>query len=113
GPSGVLRVRDVARVELGAQSYDTTATVDGHPSVGMAVFLQTGANALDVAEAVKVRMEELKTAFPEGMDYIIPFDTTKVVQASINEVVKTLAEAALLVLLVVFLFLQHWRATLI
>src|SRR5690606_29292598 len=71
------------------------------------------ANALDVAEAVKVRMEELKTAFPEGMDYIIPFDTTKVVQASINEVVKTLAEAALLVLLVVFLFLQHWRATLI
>jgi multidrug efflux pump len=113
GPSGVLRVSDVARVELGAQSYDISTTVDGKPAVGMAVFLQTGANALDVAAAVKARMQELKGAFPQGMDYLIPFDTTQVVQASIHEVVITLAEAGVLVLLVVFIFLQHWRATLI
>jgi len=113
GPSGVLRVRDIARVELGAQSYDITTTVDGQPAVGMAVFLQTGANALDVAAAVKRRIEELKAGFPAGMDYLIPFDTTRVIQASVHEVVKTLAEAAILVLLVVFVFLQHWRATLI
>jgi HAE1 family hydrophobic/amphiphilic exporter-1/multidrug efflux pump len=113
GPAGVLRIKDVARVELGAQSYDTATSVDGKPAVGMGVYLQTGANALDVAAAVKTRMQELKTAFPQGVDYIIPFDTTRVVEASINEVVKTLAEAAVLVLLVVFVFLQHWRATLI
>ena len=113
GPSGVLRVSDVARTELGAQSYDISTTVDGKPAVGMAVFLQTGANALDVAAAVKKRMQEQKGAFPQGMDYLIPFDTTQVVQASIHEVVKTLAEAGVLVLLVVFIFLQHWRATLI
>lgn len=113
GSSGVLRLKDVARVELGAQSYDTSTTVDGKPSVGMVVFLQTGANALDVAAAVKARMEELKGAFPPGMDYLVPFDTTLVVEASIREVVVTLAEASVLVLLVVFIFLQHWRATLI
>ncbi|MBI2224516.1 MAG: multidrug efflux RND transporter permease subunit [Betaproteobacteria bacterium] len=113
GPDGVLRIRDIARVELGAQSYDTSATVDGKPSVGMAVFLQTGANALDVAAALKARIAELKGVFPQGMDYLIPFDTTHVVRASIKEVVITLAEAAVLVLLVVFVFLQHWRATLI
>jgi len=113
GPAGVLRVRDIARVELGAQSYDITTTVDGQPAVGMAVFLQTGANALDVAAAVKRRIEELKTAFPPGMGYLIPFDTTRVIEASVREVMKTLGEAAVLVLLVVFVFLQHWRATLI
>ena len=113
GASGVLRIKDVARVELGAQSYDSSTTVDGNPAVGMAVFLQTGANALDVAAAVKSRMTELKTGFPQDMDYLIPFDTTRVVQASIHEVVITIAEAAILVILVVFVFLQHWRATLI
>jgi len=113
GPNGVLRVKDVARVELGAQSYDTSATVDGKPVAGMAVFLQTGANALDVAAAVKARMQDLKSAFPRGVDYLIPFDTTRVVEASIHEVMKTIGEAAFLVLLVVFVFLQHWRATLI
>ena len=113
GPAGVLRIRDIARVELGAQSYDISTTVDGQPAVGMAVFLQTGANALDVGAAVKARVEELKKAFPQGMDYIIPFDTTRVIDASIKEVVKTLGEAAVLVLLVVFVFLQHWRATVI
>jgi multidrug efflux pump len=113
GSSGVLRIKDVARVELGAQSYDTSTTVDGNPAIGMAVFLQTGANALDVAAAVKSRMVQLKTAFPQDVDYLIPFDTTRVVQASIHEVVITIAEAAVLVILVVFIFLQHWRATLI
>jgi hydrophobe/amphiphile efflux-1 (HAE1) family protein len=113
GPSGVLRIRDVGRVELGAQSYDTVTTVDGNPAVGMAVFLQTGANALQVAAATKARIAELKAAFPQGVDYLIPFDTTRVVQASIHEVVITIAEAAVLVILVVFLFLQHWRATII
>jgi len=113
GPEGVLRIRDVARVELGGQSYDTTATVDGIPTVGMAIFLQTGANALDVSKAVRDRMEELAKSFPEGIEWLIPFDTTQVVSASINEVLVTIVEAALLVLIVVFLFLQTWRATLI
>ncbi|MPZ43139.1 MAG: multidrug efflux RND transporter permease subunit [Betaproteobacteria bacterium] len=113
GPAGVLRIKDVARVELGARTYDTATTVDGKPAAGMAVYLQTGANALEVSAAVKARMRELSTAFPTGVDYLIPFDTTRVVEASINEVVVTLAEAAVLVLLVVFIFLQSWRATLI
>jgi multidrug efflux pump len=113
GPNGVLRIKDVARVELGAQSYDTTTTVDGNPAAGLAVFLQTGANALQVAGATKVRIEELKAAFPQDVDYLIPFDTTRVVQASIHEVAITIAEAAVLVILVVFIFLQHWRATII
>ncbi|MCW5576590.1 MAG: efflux RND transporter permease subunit, partial [Burkholderiales bacterium] len=98
GPGGVLKIKDVARVELGAQTYDTSTTVDGKPAVGMAVFLQTGANALDVAAAVKKRMTELKPAFTQDMDYLIPFDTTRVVDASIKEVVVTLVEAGLLVL---------------
>ena len=113
GPNGVLRISDVARVELGAQTYDTATTVDGKPAVGMAVFLQTGANALDVSAAVKDRMKELKPAFTPDMDYLIPFDTTRVVEASIKEVIYTLVEAGFLVLLVVFVFLQNWRATLI
>src|SRR4029078_12236635 len=86
GPNGVLRIRDIARVELGAQSYDISTTVDGQPAVGMAVFLQTGAHGLDVGAAVKARVQELKTEFPQGMDYIIPFDTTRVIDASIKEV---------------------------
>ncbi len=113
GPSGVLRLKDVARVELGAQSYDSYSTVDGVPAVGMALFLQTGANALDVAASVKSSIQQMSKAFPEDVQYLIPFDTTRVVDASIQEVMKTIGEAALLVVLVVFLFLQHWRATLI
>ncbi len=113
GPNGVLRLKDIASVDLGAQSYDTFATVNGKPSIGMAVFLQTGANALDVSSAIKARIAEMKSAFPSDMDYLIPFDTTLVVKKSIHEVQVTLAEAAVLVLLVVFVFLQHWRATLI
>lgn len=113
GPGGVLRLRDVARIELGAYSYDQSATLDGKPTIAMGVFLQTGANALDVAKRVTEKMDTLQKKFPEGMSYVIPFDTTRFVSASINEVVKTLVEAALLVIAVVYIFLQSWRATLI
>jgi multidrug efflux pump len=113
GPSGVLRLKDVARIELGAQTYNVSSTLDGQPGVALAIFLQTGANALDTATAIKAKLEELKARFPEGMDYRIPYDTSDFVKASIEEVVKTLGEAMVLVVLVVFLFLQNWRATLI
>ena len=113
GPGGALKVRDIARVELGALNYDTFNTLNGNPAVGLATFLQPGANALEVAERVRVRMAELRPGFPKGVDYVIPFDTTRFVQASIKEVVKTIFEAAVLVLIVVFLFLQTWRATVI
>lgn len=113
GPGGVLRLKDVARIELGAYSYDQQVTLDGKPTIAMGVFLQTGANALDVAKRVTEKMDSLQKKFPEGMNYIIPFDTTRFVSASISEVVKTLIEAALLVIAVVYIFLQSWRATLI
>ncbi|MBL8435989.1 MAG: multidrug efflux RND transporter permease subunit [Zoogloea sp.] len=113
GPNGVLRVKDVARVELGAQNYDASTTLLGKPVVGVGIFLQSGANALEVAAKVRTRMDELKQKFPTGVDYVVPFDTTKFVQASIEEVVRTLGEAILLVAVVVFVFLQNWRATLI
>lgn len=113
GPSGVLRLKDIARLELGALNYDTSNTLDGQPTIGMATYLQPGANALEVAASVKQRMRELRGGFPEGVDYAIPFDTTRFVDASIREVNVTIFEAALLVLAVVFLFLQTWRATLI
>ena len=113
GPNGTLRVKDVASVGLDALNYDTAPTVDGKPAIGMAVFLAPGANALNTATAVKSRLVELKKSFPQDMDYIIPFDTTIVVKASIHEVEVTIFEAAILVLAVVFLFLQTWRATII
>ncbi len=112
--SGVLRLKDVARIELGAQSYDAANSVNGQPAIAMAVLLQSGANALDVANAVKAKMVELKRdRFPQDLDYLIPYDTTRFVSASISEVIKTIVEAAIIVLLVVFVFLQSWRATLI
>ncbi len=113
GPKGVVRLGDIARVELGAESYIRKATVNGKPIVAMAVFLQTAANALETAAAVKARLDELQKSFPPGVVYLIPYDTTKFIDASIKEVIKTLAEAAVLVVLVVFVFLQNWRATLI
>jgi hydrophobe/amphiphile efflux-1 (HAE1) family protein len=113
GPGGMLRLKDIANIELGAYSYDQQVTLDGQPTIAMGVFLQTGANALEVAELVRGKMETLKKKFPEGMGYVIPFDTTLFVSASISEVVKTLIEAMLLVLAVVYIFLQSWRATLI
>ena len=114
GPTGVLRLKDVARIELGAQSYDQANSVNGKPAIAVAVFLQSGANALELADAVRARMEELKkNQFPQDVDYLIPYDTTRFVSASIKAVIHTLIEAAILVLLVVFVFLQSWRATLI
>jgi multidrug efflux pump len=113
GPKGILTVKDVARVELGAQNYDSSTSLLGQPVVGVGIFLQSGANALEVADRIRAKMEELKQKFPAGMDYVVPFDTTKFVQASITEVVHTLIEALIMVALVVFLFLQNWRATLI
>ncbi|NDP41271.1 MAG: multidrug efflux RND transporter permease subunit [Aromatoleum sp.] len=113
GPAGTLRVKDVARLELGAQSYDAFTSLDGRPTIGIAVFLQSGANALDVANAARATMNQLVGSFPAGVSYLIPFDTTRFVEESIHEVVKTLMIAAVLVILVVFLFLQSWRATLI
>jgi hydrophobe/amphiphile efflux-1 (HAE1) family protein len=113
GPRGVLYLKDVARIELGSQNYNIRTTLNGKPGVAIGTFLQTGANALDTAEAIKAKMEELKKRFPEGMDYAIPYDTSDFVKTSIFEVVKTLGEAMILVIAVVFLFLQSWRATLI
>jgi len=114
GPNGVLRLKDVARIELGAQSYDASNSVNGQPAIALAVMLASGANALDVAAAVKQRMVELKAErFPPGVDYLIPYDTTLFVSQSIKEVLTTIVEAALIVLAVVFVFLQTWRATLI
>jgi len=113
GAGGVLRLKDIARIELGALNYDTSNTLDGQPTIGMATYLQPGSNALEVAALVREKMKELRGSFPDGVDYAIPFDTTRFVDASIKEVNTTMFEAAALVLAVVFLFLQTWRATLI
>jgi multidrug efflux pump len=113
GPNGILYLKDVARIELGAQSYNVNSTLDGHPGVAIPIFLQSGANALETAAAIKAKTEELKENFPKGMKYTIPYDTSDFVKATIEEVFKTFGEALVLVVLVVFLFLQSWRATLI
>lgn len=108
-----VRLKDVARVELGSKDYNFFGRVNGHPSVPVGVFLQTGANALETRKAVEKTLLELKAKFPEGLTYATPYDTTPFVTESIQEVLKTLAEAMVLVFLVVYLFLQNWRATLI
>jgi len=108
-----LRLKDVARVELGAKDYNFSGKHNGKPTVPMGVFLAPGANALDTADAVKAKMDELSRRFPAGIIYTTVYDTTKFVRVSIIEVVKTLCEAMLLVFLVVYLFLQNFRATLI
>ncbi len=113
-PNGAtIRVKDVARVELGSKDYSFYGRVNGHPAVPIGVFLQTGANALDTRKAVEKTLQELKAKFPQGMTYSTPYDTTPFVTESIAEVLKTLAEAMVLVFLVVYLFLQSWRATII
>ena len=108
-----LRIKDIARVELGAKDYDFIGRVNGKPATLIGIFLQPGANALSVADEVNTTLTKLKARFPKGLDYSVPYDTTRFVKVSIREVVKTLAEAMALVFLVVFLFLQNWRATLI
>ncbi len=110
---GLVLLGDVARVEIGAENYGTIARFNGAPASGMAISLASGANALDTAQAVKDRMAEFARFFPEGIDYVIPYDTTPFVQISIKEVIKTLFEAIALVFLVMLLFLQNLRATLI
>jgi len=110
---GLVLLDDVARVEIGAENYATIARFNADPASGMAITLAPGANALDTATAVKDRMAEFARFFPEGVDYVIPYDTTPFVEISIKEVVKTLFEAIGLVFLVMFLFLQNLRATLI
>lgn len=113
-PDGtVVRIKDVARVELGAQSYDQDSLLDGESAIGIGIYQLPGANALDVDKQVRVTMEQLKKNFPSGVDYRIVYDTTEFVKASIIEVVKTLFEAFVLVFIVVFVFLQNFRATLI
>jgi HAE1 family hydrophobic/amphiphilic exporter-1 len=109
----ITRLRDVGRVELGAQTYSQYFSLDGKQAAGIAVYQSPGANALDVEKAVKAKMEELARAFPQGLVYLVPFDTTVFVNTSIHEVYKTLIEAAVLVLIVILVFLQDWRAMLI
>ncbi|MCB4809955.1 efflux RND transporter permease subunit [Methylovorus menthalis] len=108
-----VRLRDVARIELGGESYDVVARYNGKPATGLAIKLATGANALDTAEAVKAKLAELQPLFPQGMKAVVPYDTTPFVKVSIEEVIKTLIEAIILVFLVMYVFLQNFRATLI
>ncbi len=113
-PDGsMIRMRDVARVSLEAQSYNTESGINGGNAAILGVYLLPGANAMEVAESVKQTMEEISRTFPEGMKYEIPFDITTYISESIHEVYKTLFEALFLVIVVVFLFLQSWRATVI
>jgi hydrophobic/amphiphilic exporter-1 (mainly G- bacteria), HAE1 family len=109
----ITRLRDVGRVELGAQTYSQIFTLDGQPSAGIGIFQTPGANALEVERAVKAKMEVLARQFPQGLVYSVPFDTTVFVNQSIHEVYKTLIEAAVLVLIVILVFLQDWRAMLV
>ncbi|MGA7483177.1 MAG: multidrug efflux RND transporter permease subunit [Bradyrhizobium sp.] len=109
----VTRVRDVGSVELGAQTYSQIFSLNKQPAVGIGVFQSPGANALEVEHAIERKMADLSRAFPQGIKYDTPFDTTKFVSASINEVYRTLIEAGLLVLVVILVFLQDWRAMLV
>jgi hydrophobic/amphiphilic exporter-1 (mainly G- bacteria), HAE1 family len=109
----ITRVKDVGRVELGAQTYSQSSRLNGRPSAGIAIFQLPTANALNVAKLVNARMAELAKTFPQGLAYGVPFDTTRFVSASISEVYKTLIEAAVLVLIVILVFLQDWRAMLV
>jgi len=108
-----IRLKDVARVELGAKDYAISSTLDGAASAAFGISLAPGANAMETAELVKAELQRLKAAFPDDLDYKIVYDTSLFVEASIEEVVHTFVEALVLVLIVVFLFLQSWRATLI
>ncbi|MDX9835119.1 MAG: efflux RND transporter permease subunit, partial [Desulfobulbus sp.] len=108
-----VRLKDVARVEIGAENYSSLSTFNGQTSAGMAIMLATGANALATSDAVHAKIEDLKPYFPAGMEVIFPYDTTTFIRISIKEVVKTLFEAIILVFLVMYLFLQNFRATLI
>ncbi|WP_421994923.1 efflux RND transporter permease subunit [Reyranella sp.] len=109
----ILRLKDIARIEMGAQTYVNTSRLNGKPNAGVAIYQLPNANALDVAKLVDAKMKELAKAFPKGLVYDVPFDTTRFVNASIKEVFMTLIEAGILVLIVIVLFLQDWRAMLV
>lgn len=113
GQGRFTRVKDVARVELGAKNYFRSGQLSSESATFLAIYQLPGANALDVAQQIRVKMEELNRAFPEGLKYEIPFDTTIFVRESINEVIETLLIAVCLVFLTILIFLQDWRATLI
>ena len=113
GTGAVVRMKDVARVELGNENYNFLARLDGHPAAGLAIQLAPGANALATAEAVKAKIAEMSSGFPPGLKVVYPMDSTPFIRISISEVIKTLVEAILLVVVVMFVFLQDWRATLI
>jgi multidrug efflux pump len=108
-----VRLKDVARIELGAQTYATSARLNGKPSTGLGVQLSPSGNALATAKAVRTRMAELEKFFPQGMTWAIPYDSSRFIETSLRQVAETLLEAILLVFLVMFLFLQDWRYTLI
>ena len=110
---GVVRLRDVGRVELGAREYDQACTLDGRPTVALSVYQRPGSNALETAALVQEKMSELKERFPDGVDYAIAYDTTPFIVESVNEVFHTLRDAVILVAFVVLLFLQNWRSALI
>ena len=109
----ITRIRDIGRVELGAQTYSESFNLDGRPAAGIGISLLPDANAIAVADEVKAKMDELAKSFPQGVDYLIPYDTTKFVRAAIREVYLTLIEAGILVLIVILVFLQDWRAMLV
>ncbi|MCK1968668.1 efflux RND transporter permease subunit [Franconibacter sp. IITDAS19] len=109
----VVRLKDVARIELGGENYNMVTKINGQAATGLGIKLATGANALDTAEAIKTKLAQMQTFFPQGMKVVYPYDTTPFVKISIHEVVKTLFEAIILVFLVMYLFLQNLRATLI
>jgi multidrug efflux pump len=109
----IVRLKDVARVELGAKDYSSVSKISGNPAVNVGIYLSPGANALDTADRVTAKLTEMATRFPDGISYTVPLDTTTFVRISIQEVIHTLIEAMILVFLVVFLFLQNFRATLI
>lgn len=109
----IVQIKDVGYTELGAQNYDVNSNLNGTPAISIAIFQQFGANALQVADEIKQKLEHISKRFPQGIEYSIPYDTTKFVTASIQEVVKTIFEAAFLVALVVFVFLQNLRLTFI
>ncbi|GAC1465457.1 MAG: multidrug efflux RND transporter permease subunit [Isosphaeraceae bacterium] len=109
----IVRLQDVARIELGAQGYDQACTLDGRPSVALSIYQRPGTNSLETARLVRGKMEELKTRFGEGLDYAIVYDTTPFITESVREVRKTMRDAVILVAVVVLLFLQNWRSAVI
>lgn len=113
GAGEMLRLKDVARIDLGSASYSVVSQLRGHPTAAIAIYQQPGSNSLDVSKGVKEKMKELAQNFPSGIEYNVTLDTTDVINASIDEVLVTFLETTLLVVLVIFLFLQNWRAVII